>query len=89
MARAFYRRGFNVVISDLNESLVSQCIQKIAGDNGENRMLADVCDVTDPGQVQNLWLQADNAYNTVHYWINNAGLGGTGVRQDLQYCRFW
>lgn len=77
MAMAFYQRGFNVVISDVNQQLMEDRITAIAGDNGDGRMCSVACNVTDKDQVQALWDQANEKYGRIDYWINNAGLGGT------------
>ncbi|WP_101757790.1 SDR family oxidoreductase [Oceanicoccus sp. KOV_DT_Chl] len=77
LAQAFYRRGFNVVISDVNQQLLAQRIDSIAGSNADGRMLAQPCDVTDQEQVQSLWHAASERYGNIDYWVNNAGLGGT------------
>ncbi len=77
MAKAFYKRGFNVVISDLNQTLLDERIKAIAGDNADGRMFSVICNVTDQQQVQTLWDSATERYGQIDYWINNAGLGGT------------
>ena len=77
LALAFYQRGFNVVISDLDPQALQQRVTAIAGANADERMHALVCDVTDPDQVQALWDNSREKYGTIDYWINNAGLGGT------------
>ncbi|ARN74600.1 SDR family NAD(P)-dependent oxidoreductase [Oceanicoccus sagamiensis] len=75
MAKAFYDRGFNVVISDLNQTLLDERIKEIAGANAEGRIHSVICNVTDPQQVRALWDQAVQHYGQIDYWINNAGLG--------------
>ena len=77
VAGAFYQRGFNVVISDLNQAALDERIGIIAGDNVDGRLLSVRCDVTDHQQLQSLWSQAAAKFGRIDYWINNAGLGGT------------
>ena len=77
LAMAFYRQGFNVVVSDINQQALEERISLIAGDNADGRMHALTCDVTDKAQVQLLWDRAQAKYGRIDYWVNNAGLGGT------------
>ena len=62
---AFYQRGFNVVISDVNQQLMEERITIVAGDNGDGRMFSVVCNVTDKEQVQALWDQASKKYGRI------------------------
>lgn len=78
LAQAFFRRGFNVVISDVNQQALNERINFIAGNNSDGRMHSVLCDVTDKQQVELLWQQSAQKYGRIDYWINNAGLGGTG-----------
>ncbi|WNC72188.1 SDR family oxidoreductase [Thalassotalea psychrophila] len=77
MAKAFYKRGFNVVLSDVNQQLLDKRVGVIAGSNEDTRVITVLCDVTNSEQVQNLWQQGKDAFGNIDYWINNAGLGGT------------
>jgi NAD(P)-dependent dehydrogenase (short-subunit alcohol dehydrogenase family) len=77
IADAFYKRGFNIVISDLNQQALEERIKLIAGDNTDGRVHSVLCNVTDKEQVQSLWEQTQEKYGRIDCWINNAGLGGT------------
>ncbi|TRX55028.1 SDR family NAD(P)-dependent oxidoreductase [Thalassomonas sp. M1454] len=77
MARAFFKRGFNVVLSDLNIQALTQCKISICGDANHQQIHSITCDVTKPEQVQALWQQAIDKFGKIDYWINNAGLGAT------------
>ena len=77
IAEAFYKRGFNIVISDLNQQALEERISIIAGDNADGRVYSVLCNVTAKEQVQPLWDQAQERFGRIDYWINNAGLGGT------------
>jgi NAD(P)-dependent dehydrogenase (short-subunit alcohol dehydrogenase family) len=77
LALAFYKRGFNVVISDLDQSRLDERLAIIESESDRSRLLAIACNVTDPAQVQVLWDGAVKRFGRVDYWINNAGLGGT------------
>lgn len=77
MALAFYKRGFNIVLSDLNQDALNQCKINICGDTNNPKIQTLACDVTAIEQVQALWQYAQEKYGTVDYWLNNAGLGAT------------
>lgn len=77
MALAFYKRGFNVVISDVDQSRLDERLALLEPSGDRSRLLAVPCNVTQPEQVQQLWDQAAQRFGRIDYWLNNAGLGGT------------
>lgn len=77
LALAFYQRGFNVVISDVDQQRLDERLAIIEPSADRSRLLAIACNVTDPAQVQNLWNQSAARFGRIDYWLNNAGLGGT------------
>ncbi len=80
-ARAFARRGANVVVAarrgDMLEDVVRECRE--AGGDG----LAVPADVTDPGSIRHLVDAAIDAFGGIDVWINNAGIGAVGWFEEV------
>ena len=75
-ARRFVDEGARVLISDAHE-------RRLAEAAGELGIPARACDVTDEGQVQELFAAADAELGGVDILVNNAGLGGTANLVDM------
>ncbi len=74
-AKKFKELGFNVVISDINETNLEKARKELDEINKENTSaLSVVCDVTKMEQVENLFLEAKKQYGSVDIWVNNAGV---------------
>lgn len=75
MAKQFRINGFNVVISDVNKEKLSKAEETLHGMNGPYPgILSVLCNVTDPADLENLWLQASSTFSNIDIWINNAGV---------------
>jgi NAD(P)-dependent dehydrogenase (short-subunit alcohol dehydrogenase family) len=88
LAREFLKRGHSVVISGRKQS-DADAVARELGPAAANtaQVLPVACDVTDYGQVQNLWDKAVAAFGRVDIWINNAGQSNSrfaigGLLQD-------
>ncbi|MHB8465321.1 MAG: SDR family oxidoreductase [Acidimicrobiales bacterium] len=75
-ARRCAEEGATVVISDRHERRLGEAADQLAAVAG-GRPPAIPCDVTDEGQVQQLFAQAISAVGHLDVVVNNAGLGGT------------
>jgi NAD(P)-dependent dehydrogenase (short-subunit alcohol dehydrogenase family) len=70
-ARAFARRGANVVLAARRRALLEQGVRECEALGG--RALAVPTDVTDPAQMRELASAAASAFGSIDVWINNAG----------------
>jgi 3-oxoacyl-[acyl-carrier protein] reductase len=81
-ARRCAEEGATVVISDLHERRLGEAARQL-GEVAGREPLALLCDVTDEGQVQSMWAQAEQRHGRIDVLINNAGLGGTAELADM------
>jgi short-subunit dehydrogenase len=70
-ARAFARRGANVVLAARRRALLEQAVRDCEAFGG--RALAVPTDITDPAQMRELASAAASAFGGIDVWINNAG----------------
>jgi NAD(P)-dependent dehydrogenase (short-subunit alcohol dehydrogenase family) len=70
-ARAFARRGANVVLAARRRELLEEAAKNCESLGG--RALAVPTDVTDPAQVDKLADSAASAFGGIDVWVNNAG----------------
>lgn len=74
-AERFVQAGMNVVIADLNAEALSAAEAHLkAMPGGADRVLAHVCDVSKPADVEALRDAAANRFGPVHCLMNNAGI---------------
>ncbi|MDP9426273.1 MAG: SDR family oxidoreductase [Actinomycetota bacterium] len=80
-ARAFARRGANVVLAARRREL----LERVAGDCEAlgGRSLAVPTDVTDPDGVRKLARAAASAFGGIDVWINNAGTSMWGSFEEI------
>jgi NAD(P)-dependent dehydrogenase (short-subunit alcohol dehydrogenase family) len=81
-AKAFARRGANVVLAARRRELLEQAAQD-CGALGGRRALAVPTDVTDPAQVRQLAGAAASAFGGIDVWVNNAGTSMWGSFEDI------
>jgi NAD(P)-dependent dehydrogenase (short-subunit alcohol dehydrogenase family) len=75
MAREFLRRGHDVVVSGRSNAAVEQAVAKLQPlATGGASVWGQVCEVSEPAQVQKLWEGAVARFGRVDVWVNNAGL---------------
>ena len=74
-AKKFKELGFNVVISDINETNLKKALEELKKINPENTCaISVVCDVTKRQDHEKLWKEAKEVFGTVDIWVNNAGV---------------
>jgi 3-oxoacyl-[acyl-carrier protein] reductase len=81
-ARRCLDEGAQVVVSDHHERRLAAVRDELAPAHGD-RVYAQRCDVTDPGEVEGLVAAAVGHFGRIDVFINNAGLGGTGSVLEL------
>lgn len=74
LAREFLVRGHDVMISSRTAQAVDDVVAELRARWPERNVAGRVCDVSDYGQVQNLWDRAAEQLGSVDIWVNNAGV---------------
>src|SRR5215217_6863066 len=80
-ARAFARRGANVVLAARRSELLEEAARDCEALG--SRALAVPTDVTDPEQVRELAGAAASAFGGIDVWVNNAGTSMWGPFEDI------
>jgi short-subunit dehydrogenase len=80
-AKAFARRGANVVLAARRRELLEQAVQDCEALG--RRALAVQTDATDPAQVHQLAGAAASAFGGIDVWVNNAGTSMWGSFEDI------
>ncbi len=74
-AKKFKELGFNVVISDINETNLKKALEELLLIRPDDtKAISVVCDVTRYRDLEGLWNSAKDAFGDVDIWINNAGV---------------
>ena len=76
LADSLAKRGFSVVICDIDEGRIQAAEQALNNLYGEGSAYATVCDVGDTQSVDSLASFAQEKLGQVDIWINNAGRNG-------------
>jgi len=79
LAEALARRGFSVVLCDIDEARIKAAAEALCARFGEGCAFGTVCDVGDPAAVDALAAFARDKLGEVDIWINNAGRNGGKV----------
>ncbi len=74
MAKCFYKKGYNVVISDVLKKDVNDAKKKLLEENAKGTVLALVCDITKAKDINSLIKNVIKEYGKIDIWINNAGV---------------
>ena len=74
LAENFLASGCAVVISGRQQDAVDALVRELGGRFDEDRVAGAACEITDAGQLQELWDAAARRFGTVDIWINNAGV---------------
>ena len=77
IANLFAEHGAKVVISDIDQDVCNEAAEEVKGKGGE--VLAVVCDITKPEQVQNLVEKTVEKWGRIDHMINNAGITKDGL----------
>ncbi len=75
LADSFLSLGCAVTISGRTLANVEKAVAELAAKHEPDRVLGQLCDVTDLEQVQALWDAAKAHFGKIDIWINNAGIG--------------
>lgn len=74
-AKKFKELGYNVVISDINETNLEKALKELNEINKDStKAIKVICDVTKKEDHEKLFLAAKKAFGAVDIWINNAGV---------------
>jgi len=75
LALEFLKRGAAVMISSRGVQSLDAGLERLRTASGSVRVYGQLCEVSDPIQVQHLWDVSLRQFGKVDIWINNAGLG--------------
>ena len=64
LAQQFLQRGCNVVVSGRRQESADAVVAELASEAEADRLLAVACEITDAGQLQNLWDRAVEKFGT-------------------------
>jgi 3-oxoacyl-[acyl-carrier protein] reductase len=70
------------MLSDQHERRLAALRDELAAEQGD-RVGAQACDVTEPGDIEELVAAAVQRFGRIDVFINNAGLGGTSSVLDM------
>ena len=85
MAGELLRRGHRVAVCGRSAQSTDKAVAGLAAEHDRERVIWQPCDVSDHGQVQELWDAATARFGRVAVWINNAGLGAPAM--NFGNCR--
>lgn len=74
LAKEFRKNSFNVIISDINSENLKRAEEELKKINGTGQVVAEICDVTNYQQIEQLWEKVVNKFISVDVWVNNAGV---------------
>ena len=74
MAKCFRKKNFNVVISDIYKKDVDNAVKNITKEKGNGSVIGITCDITKDKDIDNLIKEIKKKFNTIDFWINNAGI---------------
>ena len=70
LAKEFLKRGCSIVISGRNQHRLEQEVHRLQEEYGDDKVLGQICDVTDIHQVEALWDASKKKFGKVDIWIN-------------------
>ena len=74
MAKLFKKNNINVVISDLNEDNLKKAKEELDKIDNSSKVEYCICNVTSSSDIKNLIKFANEKFNKIDIWINNAGV---------------
>ncbi|MDG2327370.1 MAG: SDR family NAD(P)-dependent oxidoreductase [Halioglobus sp.] len=74
LAQQFLQRGCNVVVSGRKQESVDEVVTQLSVAGGADKLLGVACEITDAGQLQNLWDMGVAKFGQIDVWVNNAGM---------------
>jgi NAD(P)-dependent dehydrogenase (short-subunit alcohol dehydrogenase family) len=81
LGRAFAEAGMNVMLADIETGALDSTVKSMSHYGSKVRGV--VCDVTDPGSVEEAAKAAFHAFGRVHVVCNNAGVAAGGGIDDI------
>jgi len=87
IAQALAAEGCNVVLSARNATALEKAASAFSA--GSARVLAEACDVRDPGSVERLFKAVKREFKTVDILINNAGIAHPLLNVDELSVEQW
>jgi len=87
IAKAYLEEGANLVLCARDNDLLTYVQKNLLSNSGKNQqVLAFPCDVSDPGQVNDLVKTILDDFEAVHILINNAGIyGPKGLIEEVDW----
>lgn len=73
IAEKFLQEGANVVVCDVNDTLIEDFKQKVSGAYAECTLVLKV-DVTDDAALDDMFSQAEKRFGHLDYVVNNCGI---------------
>ncbi len=74
LAKEFLKKECAVVISARGKDRIDQEVENLGKQFGKERVMGQVCSITDMDQVTALWDASKEKFGQVDIWINNAGI---------------
>ncbi|MDO4260711.1 MAG: SDR family oxidoreductase [Eubacteriales bacterium] len=74
VALAFLKEGANVAVFSRREQKVTEFTEEMSAQFGPERILGDVLDVTDAGQMTRFADRVRERFGSLDVWVNNAGV---------------
>lgn len=74
MTCEFYKKGYNVVVCDINEEEIKNACEKLSKLYGKGKILSYKMDVTNEDDIKKMIKSLLSEVDTIDIWINNAGV---------------
>lgn len=74
MTEEFYKRGYNVVVCDINEEEIKNACKRLEKIYSNGHILSYKMDVTDENTIKSTIKSILSEVDTIDIWINNAGV---------------
>ena len=81
-AKRFLEEGANIFISDVNQGRLDEAIDDLRNLN-LGKVNGCLCNVTNDEEIDSMFTEANACYSNLNGVINNAGLGGESVLEDM------
>ena len=81
-AKRFLEEGANIFISDIHQGRLDEAIDNLRNIN-LGKVNGCLCNVTNDEEIDSMFTEAIACYSNLNGVINNAGLGGESVLEDM------
>ena len=89
MALALVEAGARVALLDVNEEWLEQSADDVRAAGGDDSVLAQLCDVSDPDSVENAVRKTITGLGGLHVLVNNAGTINLADHRGGNQPKFW